>query len=105
MTTQHWIITVDDEHLETMDEVVSELKASGLVIDKVLRSLGQITGHTEDVAGAAGPDAAPSVQSDGAGAGSELKRPQAQDLAAVPGVASADSSRRHRVAPPDAEVQ
>ncbi|WP_218221752.1 hypothetical protein [Nesterenkonia sp. Act20] len=80
MTAEHWIITVDDQHLETMDEVVSELEASGLVIDKVLRSLGQITGHTKEAAGAA-------------------------NLAGVPGVASADNSRRHQIAPPDAEVQ
>ncbi len=105
MTAQHWIITVDEEHLETMDEVVSELEASGLVVDKVLRSLGQITGHTEEASGATDQGATTSVQSSVVGAGSGPRTLGAADLAAVPGVASADSSRRHRIAPPDAEVQ
>lgn len=43
MSAQQWIITVDDDHLDAMDEVVAELREAGLVVDKVLRSLGQIT--------------------------------------------------------------
>ncbi|GAA1145275.1 hypothetical protein [Nesterenkonia lutea] len=92
MSAQQWIITVDDDHLDAMDEVVAELREAGLVVDKVLRSLGQITGYTEEPTGSAA----------GLSAQADRRRP---DLSAVTGVASADGARRHNIAPPDAEVQ
>lgn len=88
MAEQQWVITVDEEHLEGIDAVVTELEAAGLVVDRVLRSLGQITGHTQT---------SPGVQTQTAGA--------APSFSAVPGVASADGAQRHHIAPPDAEVQ
>lgn len=88
MAEQQWIITVDEEHLDGIDEVVAELEAAGLVVDRVLRSLGQITGHTE---------ATPGIQTQAAG--------EPQRFSAVTGVASADGAQRHHIAPPDAEVQ
>lgn len=84
---QHWVITVDDEHLSHIDDVVAQLQEAGLVVEKVLRSLGQITGYTEGT----------SVQSD------EVSG--THRLSAVSGVASIDGAQRHSVAPPDAEVQ
>ncbi|MGJ9373657.1 hypothetical protein [Nesterenkonia sp. CF4.4] len=88
MTEQQWIITVDEEHLDGIDAVVTELEAAGLVVDRVLRSLGQITGHTS---------ASQGVQTQTSGG--------SPSFSAVPGVASADGAQRHHIAPPDAEVQ
>lgn len=85
MAERQWVITVDEEHLEGIDEVVAELEAAGLVVDRVLRSLGQITGHTQ---------ASPGVQTT-----------DAPSFSVVSGVASADGAQRHHIAPPDAEVQ
>lgn len=87
MAEQQWVITVDEEHLDGIDEVITELEAAGLVVDRVLRSLGQITGHTQ---------ASPGVQTQASAAPS---------FSSVPGVASADGAQRHHIAPPDAEVQ
>ena len=84
---QHWVITVDDEHLSHIDDVAAQLQEAGLVVEKVLRSLGPITGYTEGT----------SVQSD------EVSG--THRLGAVSGVASIDGAQRHSVAPPDAEVQ
>lgn len=86
---QQWIITVDEAHLEEIDQVVAELEAAGLVVERVLRSLGQVTGHTE---------ATPGVQT-------RTTAEATPRFSAVSGVASADGAQRHHIAPPDAEVQ
>ncbi|NDK31018.1 hypothetical protein [Nesterenkonia haasae] len=83
MTHQEWIITVDDEHVQGIDEVVDALEAVGFRASGVLRSLGQVTGETT------------STQQD-----DESLR---QALAAVAGVASVDAARRYRVAPSDSD--
>ncbi|MCH8563804.1 S8 family serine peptidase [Nesterenkonia sp. YGD6] len=89
MPEQQWIITVDEEHLDAIDEVVADLESAGLVVDRVLRSLGQITGRTE---------ATPGMQAQAAGE-------EPKGFSAVAGVASADGGQRHHIAPPDAEIQ
>ncbi|MGJ9406950.1 hypothetical protein ACHABQ_11580 [Nesterenkonia aurantiaca] len=88
MTDQQWIITVDEEHLDGIDQVVADLEAAGLMVDRVLRSLGQITGHTAS---------SPGVQAQAAD--------EPPSFSAVAGVASADGAQQHHIAPPDAEVQ
>jgi len=91
MSAKQWIITVEDDHQDGIDQVVAELESAGLVVDRVLRSLGQITGHTEDAGAEDEVDAA--------------MAPEAQVFSSVIGVASADGAQRHSIAPPDAEVQ
>ncbi|WP_300343882.1 hypothetical protein [Nesterenkonia sp.] len=76
---QEWIITLADEHLDRMDEVVAQLRECGMEIGQVLRSLGQVT--------ASGDEAC------------------ARRAADVSGVSSVDASRQIRLSPPDSEVQ
>ncbi|WP_208012828.1 hypothetical protein [Nesterenkonia salmonea] len=85
MAHQEWIITVDDEHVEYIDDVVLSLESVGFHTSGVLRSLGQVTGATDS-----GQDAEDAVS---------------QALAAVEGVASVDAARRWGVGPPDSTVQ
>lgn len=81
MAAQEWVITVSDQYVECLDEVVSDLEAVGLRTSGVLRSLGQITGET-----ASTQESADSVR---------------QELAAVDGVASVDAAQQYRVPPID----
>lgn len=72
-------ISVDDDHLDDLDKVVSELRRVGLQVDNVLDAVGVVTGT---VAGSA-----------------------VEALESVPGVAEVELQRVHRIAPPDGEVQ
>jgi hypothetical protein len=72
-------VTVDDGHLSDLDAVASALRDSGMQVERVLGSLGLITGSAP------------------AGA-----RPS---LLAVEGVTSVDEQLRFSLPPPDAPVQ
>ncbi|MGY1695206.1 MULTISPECIES: hypothetical protein [unclassified Geodermatophilus] len=72
-------VTVDDGHRADLDEVARALRDSGLQVDRVLGTLGLITGR-------APADARPA-------------------LLAVPGVSSVDEQLRVQLPPPDAPVQ
>ena len=72
-------VTVDDGHLSDLDTVARALSASGMQVDRVLGTLGMITGS-------APADARPS-------------------LLAVEGVTSVDEQLRFSLPPPDAPVQ
>ncbi|MGY1610222.1 MULTISPECIES: hypothetical protein [unclassified Geodermatophilus] len=72
-------VTVDDGHLADLDSVARALRDSGMHVDRVLGTLGLITGEA--------PVAA---------------RPA---LLAVPGVTSVDEQLRVQLPPPDAPVQ
>ncbi|GAB3194631.1 hypothetical protein [Nesterenkonia suensis] len=74
-----WIITVDAPSAARLDEVVSELQAAGLRVNRVLTSLGMINGRAR-------PD-------------------QWEALSAVEGVVAVDREQEHRISPPDADVQ
>ena len=73
------VVSVDDDHLDDIDKVVTDLRRAGLRVDNVLDAVGVVTGT---VAGA-------SVEA----------------LESVPGVAEVELERVNRVAPPDAEIQ
>ncbi|WP_120003032.1 hypothetical protein [Nesterenkonia muleiensis] len=90
MSEKEWIVTVDDQDLHRLDEIVAELESAGLEVIRVLRSLGQVTGRTQTkdaVGGSAAEDSAP------------------EPLAAVSGVVSVDAVQQYSIKPPDAEVQ
>jgi len=42
-------VSVDDEHLDKLDDVVRQLREQGMTVDHVLVSLGIVTGSIEDV--------------------------------------------------------
>ncbi len=69
------IVTVDESHLDHIDQVVQALRDSGMRVYQVADVV--IAGQTDDAA----------------------------RLTRVDGVMSVEPSRRYRLAPPDAEVQ
>ena len=78
MTEQEWVVTVADEYLTHLDDVIADLESVGFRPSGVLRSLGQVTGCTS--AAHASADS-------------------------VTGVAAVDAVHRYRAAPPDADIQ
>ncbi|WP_116453660.1 ketohydroxyglutarate aldolase [Blastococcus litoris] len=72
-------VTVGDDHRDSLDGVVENLRASGLQVDQVLGTLGIVTGSAPDDA--------------------------LDALRGVEGVASVDAQLTHRLPPPDAPVQ
>jgi hypothetical protein len=72
-------VTVRDEYVDRLDDVVGNLRERGMTVDQVLGSLGIVTG---------------SAPADALGA-----------LQGVEGVASVDEQLTHQIAPPDAEIQ
>ena len=72
-------VTVDDEHLEMMDTVADALRDSGMQVDKVLDTLGIITGSVPDG--------------------------HHDSLSAIKGVASVSEDVEFQLPPPDSPVQ
>jgi len=72
-------VTVDDAHAGAIDEVADRLRDAGLDVDRVLASIGVITGS--------------------------VSASQLHLLEAVDGVAAVEAQTRFEIAPPDAEVQ
>ena len=70
-------VSVDDAHLDKLDDVVRQLRERGMIVDHVLVSLGIVTGSIEDV----------------------------EALQDVEGVLSVDLEGRKGVPPPDQEIQ
>ncbi|MGY1802507.1 hypothetical protein ACI78T_04400 [Blastococcus sp. SYSU D00922] len=72
-------VTVGDDHRDSLDGVVENLRASGLQVDQVLGTLGIVTGSAPDDA--------------------------LDTLRGVEGVASVDAQLTHQLPPPDSPVQ
>jgi hypothetical protein len=72
-------ISVTDDAIDRIDEVVAALEGGGMHVDQVLRPIGVITGSAD------------------------TQRVQA--LSAVSGVASVEPQRTVRLPPPDSDVQ
>lgn len=87
---REWIITVDDQHLDQLDQIVAELEKAGLRVESVLYSIGQVTGCTRLA----------ETTKDSATTDPARKR-----LTVVTGVASVDAVQHYRIQPPDAEIQ
>jgi hypothetical protein len=73
----HVSITVDEEHLASLDLVVEALRDHGMHVDAVLESLGMVTGSTSDPAA----------------------------LREVEGVSGVDAELEHQLPPPEDEIQ
>jgi hypothetical protein len=72
-------VTVADAQLGELDLVAARLREAGMTIDQVLGELGIITGSATPACRAV--------------------------LAGLPGVDAVEDDRRHRLPPPDADVQ
>ena len=80
MTSVEVNITVDESHLEALDDVAERLCAAGLTLGQTLPTIGAITGTLDDPR-------------------------RLDDLKAVQGVLAAELSRAIEAPPPDAPVQ
>lgn len=74
-----YVVTVQSQYLDRVDEVAGMLASAGLEVERVLGTLGQIVGRAEEAAGTV--------------------------LGGVPGVQSVDRARQFRIDPPDSEIQ
>ncbi|HET9142844.1 hypothetical protein [Actinophytocola sp.] len=73
------VVSVADDHLDGIDEVVAGLRAAGMRVDGVLDTVGMVTGS-------AAPDSLDALQS-------------------VPGVADVERQHHHQHAPPESDIQ
>ncbi len=72
-------MTVADDQLANIDELVDRLRAAGMQVDQVLPTVGVITGSVTES--------------------------QRTSIENVPGVAAAEGETTFQIAPPDADVQ
>ncbi|MHA6630714.1 hypothetical protein ACU61A_35200 [Pseudonocardia sichuanensis] len=72
-------VSVADDALDRIDDVVTALEGGGMRVEQVLRPLGVITGYVEDT--------------------------QLQALGAVTGVAAVEPQRTVQLPPPESDVQ
>jgi hypothetical protein len=72
-------ISVDDAHVDLIDEVVGRLQEAGMLVEQVLRPVGVITGSVD--------------------------APVRARLSTLAGVAAVEPDRTFRLPPPDAEIQ
>ncbi len=77
--TQKVVISVADGHLDRIDEVVARLREAGVQVEKVLRTVGVITGSVGETG--------------------------VHSLGVLDGVGSVEQDRTVRLPPPDADVQ
>jgi hypothetical protein len=70
-------VTVDEQHLASLAEVVEALRGRGMQVDAVLEGLGMVTGSA----------------------------PDAEVLWQVEGVSAVDAELEHQLPPPDADIQ
>lgn len=73
------IVTIEESHLARIQEVVDELQRSGMEVNYVLESLGQVTGV--------------------------VNREDESRLQALEGVLQVDPSITFELPPPDADIQ
>jgi hypothetical protein len=73
------MVSVADDRLANLDEVVAGLRRAGLNVGEVLEAAGTVTGTVD-------PDAIDA-------------------LCAVPGVVDVERQRDYQIAPPDSDVQ
>lgn len=72
-------ISVDDDHVGTLDAVAERLRAVGLSVDELLAEIGIITGR--------------------------IAESRAGDLETVEGVAHVERSRSYQLPPPESDIQ
>jgi hypothetical protein len=73
------MVTVDDAHLATVENVAQQLRSRGMHVDQVLEAIGIITGSVADH--------------------------QFSTLESVEGVGSIEEQQQFHLPPPDADVQ
>lgn len=71
------VVTVDDKHLDSLPDVVEQLRDRGLQVEQVLEMLGTVTGTAAD----------------------------ADALRTVEGVQSVSQEESYQISPPEEEIQ
>jgi hypothetical protein len=77
--TDRITVTVTDDQLTNIDELVDRLRAAGMQVDQVLPTVGVITGS--------------------------VTKPQRTSVGRVAGVAAVEDETTFQIAPPDADIQ
>jgi hypothetical protein len=77
--TDRITVTVTDDQLTNIDELVDRLRAAGMQVDQVLPTVGVITGS--------------------------VTKSQRTSIERVAGVAAVEDETTFQIAPPDAEIQ
>jgi hypothetical protein len=72
------VVSVADDALGDLDDVVTRLRVAGLRVDRVLDTIGMVTGF--------------------------VRADAVATLGSVPGVAGVEHQRTHRIPPPDSDV-
>lgn len=73
------VVSVDDDHLDVLSDVVERMRAAGMVVEQVADVVGTVTGSIEPSAVAA--------------------------LESLSGVAEVDRQRGFQLPPPDSSIQ
>lgn len=73
------VVAVDADHMETMHEVVDQLRDVGMVIEHTMEALGTVSGRVS-------PE-------------------QLETIAAVPGVSAVERSSSIQIPPPESDIQ
>lgn len=72
-------VSIDDGHIDQLDQVTAQLKKAGLEVEQTLSTLGIVTGLVETE--------------------------KMSSLSKVTGVESVEVDKSYQIAPPDSEVQ
>lgn len=72
-------ISVDDNHVDRMSDVVQNLESAGLKVEQLMENIGIITGSCDSA--------------------------KVEALSKIEGVAHVEPSRQYQLAPPDSEIQ
>ena len=76
---EHVVVTVDERHVDRIQQVADALRQAGLDVHQVLGTSGIITGNVESS--------------------------QRASLASVPGVVAVEEDQTVQLAPPDSKIQ
>jgi hypothetical protein len=79
MNKQNVLITVDEKHVDRIEEVADELRRAGLNVKEILGSIGVITGRAE-----------PSIRA---------------ELAGITGVTNIEDELTVQLPPPESDIQ
>lgn len=79
MSTVKLLISLDDEHIKQISEVIQNLKSAGLHVEQTMTQLGIITGSCDEA--------------------------KVQAISQVEGVSHVETEQKYQIAPPDSDIQ
>lgn len=86
---REWVVTLDDNYLDRIDQIVAELERAGLRVERVLATIGQVAGCTTVAEPTQG----------------SIEDPCRERMTVITGVLSVDAVRQFSAPSPDSDVQ